>query len=150
MSNLFTQEQYEHAESMGISRRAVRNRLYRGWPHEDCWKKPLQKTIACRKFDKYPQEMLELAKKRGISEQLVRVRVNDGMDIKKACTIPPLWSSKHRTWGGIRVPTKAIEHGYSIGLTYLCMYQRIKVYGYAWEDACYNVSLDGIKSLEEL
>lgn len=150
MSNLFTQEQYEHAESLGVSRRTVRNRLYRGWSHEDCWKKPLQKSIACRKYDKYPQEMLERARKRGISEQLVRCRVNDGMDIKKACTMPPVWSSKHRTWGGIRVPTKAIEHGYSIGLTYLCMYQRIAVYGYAWEDACYNISLDGIKSLEEL
>lgn len=150
MSNLFTQEQYEHAERNGISRRCVRNRLYRGWPHEDCWKKPLQKKVACRKYDKYPPDMLELAKKRGISEQLVRCRVNDGMDIKKACTMPPLWTSKYRTWGGIRVPTEAIEHGYSIGLTYLCMYQRIKVYGYAWEDACYNVRMDGIKSLEEL
>lgn len=150
MSKLFTQEQYEHAESMGVSRHTVRGRLRQGWSHEDCWKKPLQKTVACRNYDKYPQEMLELAKKRGIPKQLVRARVNKGMDIKKACTMPPLWTSKYRTWGGIRVPTEAIEHGYSIGLTYECMLQRIVHYGYAYEDACYNISLDGIKSLEEL
>jgi len=145
---LFTQKEFEYAERNGMTRQGVRNRHYRGWSHEDCWKKP---PAYRGKQDKYPKEWLEKAAKRGISRQLVHCRVNKyGMDIKTACTTPPMWCSEYRTWGGIRVPTKAIEHGYSIGLTYSSMYQRIVDGGYAWEDACYNVSMDGIKSLEEL
>lgn len=151
MNKLFTQAQYEHAESLGVSRRTVRNRLYQGWNHEDCWTKPSQKKLSNRKFDKYPEHLLEKARKKGISNQLVHCRVNKyGMDIEKACSLPPMWTSKYRTWDGIRVPVEAIEHGKSIGLSYSTMYNRVTLYGYAIEDACYNVSLDGIKTLDEL
>ena len=145
---LFTQEEYEYAERNGVTRRTVRNRHYQGWEHDDCWQKPL---VYRRNQEKYPKEWLEKAAKRGISRPLIHCRVHKyGMDIKTACTKPLTWTSEYRTWGGVRVPTKAIEHGYSIGLTYLTMYKRIVDYDYAWEDACYNVSLDGIKTLEEL
>ena len=133
------------AKKNGISEKTFRTRLREGYSPKRAMTEPLKKKrLVLTDSEK------EMLSKNNISKPLFMSRLKRGWSREKALREPVRGSCGYRTWGGVRVPIKAIEHGYSIGLTYSSMYKRIVDYDYAWEDACYNVSLDGIKTLEEL
>jgi hypothetical protein len=80
-----TEEQYKIAESNGIDRRNLRQRVYRyGMSVEEAIKEPLKNFVF------YQDEITELRKKNGINEGTFYSRVKKGMNPKEAATIQPM------------------------------------------------------------
>ncbi|TCD28060.1 hypothetical protein [Bacillus wiedmannii] len=87
--NKITEEQYKIAESNGINRLKLQQRVHRyGENLEEAIKRPI------RKMTFYPNDITELRKKNGISPSTYYMRIKNGMNPKEAATIPPMLSKK--------------------------------------------------------
>ena len=76
-----TPDDFERAAKNGINGDALRQRVRTlGWDIERAIKTPLKKVRDI------PQELLEEAKRRGITRHLISGRITQGWSIEKACT----------------------------------------------------------------
>ena len=76
-----TPTDYEKAAENGISKSTLWQRVrVLGWDVEKAVNSPLKKVI------NIPQELLEEAKRKGITRHLISGRISQGWSIEKACT----------------------------------------------------------------
>lgn len=87
MYEFISDEMYESAAELGISKRNVNNRYFNcGWPLEEALTKPVGESNK----SKYSAEIIELAESNGVSRHRFCKRVRDGMSEMEAATTPVL------------------------------------------------------------
>ena len=76
-----TPDDFERAAKNGINKDTLRQRVRTlGWDIERAIKSPLKKVR------NIPQELLEEAKRKGITRHLISGRISQGWSVEKACT----------------------------------------------------------------
>lgn len=82
-----TDEEYELAESRGISKDTLNYRIRElGWSKSKALTTPIQK----RRHNQYPKHVMDKVKENNINPRAFRWRVENGWDIERACTEPTL------------------------------------------------------------
>lgn len=125
MYEFITDEMYESALALGISKRNVNNRYFNcGWPLEEALTKPVGESNE----SKYSAEMMELAKSNGVSPHRFRKRVRDGMSELEAASTPVLSKAEAakknqaKRW---RVDPTHRQLAEANGIPYITFYKRI-------------------------
>lgn len=82
-----TDEEYELAESKGISQYTLNYRIRElGWSKSKALNTPIQK----HRRNQYPKHIMDKVKANNINPRAFRWRVENGWDIERACTEPTL------------------------------------------------------------
>lgn len=125
--NEVSQEQYDQAASIGVSRSQVNARLWMGWEVERAVSTPLR--VSNRGGD----EFTRLADENGIARTTYRNRVNRGWDKLRAATEPPLTPAQaldHAQQSKRIVTKEQAEIARANGISHQTMHTRLRLLGW--------------------